>query len=387
MLRINIIRAGRLDRQQHITTLCNHLVSHGYDVSLVNLNEAEESNIVDNLDRRIRLRRINWSPSKSIRGILSRLQAAYYLRAFLNKHECDVIYVIDSWTLSFFWLASIGRFRWKQSHLVYHTFDMLEPGIHWAFYLFLERSICRRADLAVNVDRARARYQQSLYKLKFTPLHIRNALSLSTPLPHRNQELRLQLLGKDPPADAILMACPTIASSERLTIQLINAFAFLPSRYRLFTISQADDYAAGCRELMRAHGLQDRISLLSPMSHSRLVELIACSDIGAIFHNSDSSYGNFMSNPTRLALFVALGIPFIATNVPNLESDVYQFSLGSCCDPNVPEAIASSIIKLVDEYPGLSHRSIHLRRIFETELNYENCVIGLLHKLDSFKRR
>lgn len=367
---ILIIRAGSLNNQQHITTLCNFLARSGFHVTLASLSMDPVDSWPVDLAGEIKRIIIDWNSSKTATGISSRLTAVKRLRTLLRSTPFDLLYIIDSWTLPFAWLATAGRFRWKDRQLVYHTFDMLEPGVNSNFHLALERKVTRAADLVVNTDQTRAFYQKSLYRLKEAPLYIRNCLPLDVTFPEQNEGLRKELLGAGSPLDAILMVYPTIASSERLTIELIKAFAVLPARYRLLTIVQDNAYGQECRDLVISSGLAGRVTFHPPVTHERIVEFIACADIGAIFHNYTTSFGNFLCNPGRLALFVALGMPFVASAVPNLEIDVYKYGLGFCCNPFDPDDTAKAIRRLVEETPSLDERKLNLKSQFRNVLNY-----------------
>lgn len=379
--KILILRAGALSSQQHISTLCNHLARQA-EIHLVSLSSESHEVRAEDLSERIHFSKIDWLKGKIPSAILSRLTAALRLRKLLKGSDFDLLYIIDSWTLSFVWLATLGSFRHGKRPVVYHTFDMLEPGINERFYLYLEKKICIGAELVVNTDRIRAQYMKSLYRLKTAPLHVRNTYPRNSLLPQRNEELRQTMLGTNPPADALLLVYPTYAADGRLTLELIKAFSLLPARYRLFTIAADDEYANACRSIIKERHLYDRVVLHAPVSHARIVEFVACADLGAIFHNYLSSFGNYLCNPGRLAMFVALGIPFVAADVPSLEADVYRYGMGVSCNPYSPPEIASAIMRLSEEQPGLTERRAILASLFQKEFNYESCSQALTGALN-----
>ncbi len=372
---IAVVRSGSLHTQQHVTTLCNFLV-RDCNVHFISLGSIEGERPAGFVDQ-IKFTQIYWKQGKNIQGVLSRLSAANRLKKVLHGLSVDLLYIIDSWSLSFFWLATHGTFRLYGVPLVYHTFDMLEPGLDEWFYLYLEKIVCNSADLVVNTDKIRARYMKSVYRLRESPLYVRNTYPRNISLPKRNEELRRTMLGDNPPPDALLLAYPTIAGSERLTLELIEAFSLLPTRYRLFTIAGDDQYANKCRSVIKKKNLGDRVVMHSAVSHSRIVEFVACADMGAIFHNYESSFGNYLANPGRLPLFISLGIPFVAADVPTLEADVYRYGLGVCCNPFVPEEIAAALRTLAEGAPGLEARSAALRALFHQEFHYEKTAASL----------
>lgn len=377
--RIAIVRAGPLAFQQHITTLANYL-GDSFDATLLSLSPQECVRPTE-LAETVRFAPLTWRRGTRLRETLSRLGTARRLAASLRSLDPHITYVVDSWTLPIFWAARGFRLNRSAQPTVYHTYDMLEPGVHNRSYLMLERSICRKAHLVVNTDRARAHYQHSLYRLPRVPLYIRNALPRDAQLPDRSAQIRRELLGNDHERFK-LFVYPSRASAERVTLEVIRAFAALPSHYWLFTIVAEDEYGRKCRELAAQLGVTNRIIFSAPLSHDKLTVVCASSDVGAIFHDPDCAFGNFMSNPDRLPRFVALGVPFVAQAVPNLESDVYRFGLGACCDPKDPQATAAAVLGLCEGSPSLAERRAHMKRVFQTELNFEEGAKPLKEALD-----
>jgi glycosyltransferase involved in cell wall biosynthesis len=224
---------------------------------------------------------------------------------------------------------------------------------------------------------------QTMYGLKKTPLWLPNYPSVRFSPAQRDPSLRRELLGNEPPADAILMVYPSIASPARLSLQLIEAFEMLPKRFRLLTFVNDDAYGAACREKIQGLSLQSRVTVKEPVPYEDLSRYLACCDIGAIFHDVTESSGYFMANPDRLAAYLPHGIPFVATAVPNLEAITYRNGLGLCCDPTHPEEIARAIRDLVEGSPGLDERRRAVNEAFRTELNLERHAESLAAEIRS----
>lgn len=304
-------------------------------------------------------------------GMTRALGSAAFLRRTLRALSCDVLYLVDSWTLPPVWLATRGRWRWRRARLVYHTFEWLEPGLHPWHAIRLERGACRAADLVVNVERVKARLQQMLYGLPSCPLWVRNALSLHYPTPEPQPECRRGMLGASPPDNAVAVICPSTATPERLTLEQIRAMAKLPGRYRLATIRGPDQYQEQCEREASALGLSDRVVFLPRMPFDRLMEYVASADLGVVIHDGRRSSGNFMASPMRLSQFAACGIPVVASAFPTVEAEVYKHGLGVCCDAYDPGAIAAAIADAVESIPGLEVRRRQIRSAFESHLCFE----------------
>lgn len=375
------IRAGSLLAQHHITTLCNELAAQGFPVTLVSIHFRADEPPPPGLDTRIHFSQIPYLPGRGVRALCSRLRAAWLLRRQLAETSPRLVYVLDSPVLPLYWLASLGYHTCRDCRLVYHTFEWLDPGITATWRLRLERAIARQADLVVNADRTRARLMQSFYRLAETPIDLPVYLPFNTVFPTRDAARRRMLLGPDAPPDAILIICPSVASADRLTLELLEGIARLPARYRLFTITRGDTYGQACAKRVEECRLATRVTFSQPLVYTKLLEIAADSDIGIVFHDTRGSAGNFMCHPSRMSMFVGLGMPFIGTDVPNLAAVVYRYQLGVCCNPSQPEAVASAIRHLAEEPPGLSARRQHIRGVFEKELCFDRHAAGFTEEL------
>lgn len=382
--RIAIVSWGDLAFRNNILTLTNFLAEQHFGVALFALDAPPGRPA--RLSPEVDLHPLPFG-RPDLKGWRKHIGAARRLRAALAGRTVDVTYVIHNWTLPTVWIATRGRFAWGRSRFVYHTFDWLEPALVTPWHLWLERAACRRAHLVVNVDRSRARLQRTLYRLKVTPLSVPNYPSRMFPAAPRDESLRRALVGSDAPSDAVLVVCPALASPERLTRQLIEAFALLPDRYRLVTFTSQDAYSAACQERGQELGVASRVQILAAEPYDRLVHLVACADIGAVFHDAEASSGYFMANADRLGLFACHGVPFVASNTPNMEAVVYRNRLGLCCDPYDPADIARTIVELAENPPGLAARSSLVRDAFDRTLHFEAHAGPLAERLRSLAER
>ncbi len=377
--RIMVVRWTALDRSEHVRTIVEFLKESGFDVVFVSAVKscAEEKDA---------------SPEGSVLSLglevgcsrLSKLVAfprlALRLRGLLRTVKPDIVYVIDSWTLPLLYISTFVKLHSNRWRFVYHTFDWLEPGLHGWWTVAAERHACRSAALVINVDRSRARLQRTLYRLAETPLELPNFRTLSYAVPRRDQSV-MRALFNEYSEEMTVLVCPTVAMAPRLTLQLIEGLAVLPERYRLVTFAVASEYGKLCQRRAEALGLATRIRFLSPRSHREWLTVVANGDIGVIFHDVEESSGYWMANSDRLASFVACGIPVICMDVPNLEALVYRFSLGVCCDPRDPSAIAEAARSLTEGAPALGLRRIEIRKMFERHLNFDAVGQRLLDRL------
>jgi len=309
------------------------------------------------------------------------LQVARRLQAQLRQREFTIQYVMDSWSIPPVWLVTFGCFARRGTRLVYHTFEWLDPSVHSPIHVRLERGICRRADLVVNIDRMKGRLQQMLYRLPRSPLWIRNGFSRHYPLPARSDERRREMLGRNVPPGSLVILLPSVASNDRLALEVLRSIVHLPVRYRFCAIRGENAYFDQCLSEVRRLGIEDRAVWLPRMSFDRLMEYVVSSDIGMVLHDGNVSIGNFMANPMRLAQFSASGIPFVASDFPMLAGDVYRYGLGVCCEEHSPDSIAAAVRELGEGSPTLEERRPHLKRVFQEHLCFESRGILLANAL------
>lgn len=362
---------------RNVATLANFLSRRGFAITIITAEGDAE-------DREFLSKGVKWISCESPRrmGLIDRSLARYRLAVRLLKlikqEQPNLLYVIDSWTLTAFLIARLGGGHWHIP-FVYHTFDWLEPGLASPVARWIERWAARKAKFVVNTDRSRARMQQTLYRLVKPPVWIPNYLSRRESIPLRRDTVRRSWFAAQE-SQLKIVIYPSVASEERLTLELIEAFSFLPTSFALVTFGSDDAYAAQCKKSVERLGLQERFRILKPVSYQNLLELVASADLGAIFHDARPSSGYFMANADRLGLFVACGVPFVASDYPNLEAIVYKYQLGICCNPYDSRSIASALIEVWDV---INERRTSIRKAFVSSLNYEVHAEQLIDRLES----
>jgi len=383
MAHLVLIRETELAGAGNVVTLANFLAGEGFRLTVVCLDSASPA--ASGLSPGIQLIGLGSAAQHQLGKAWTRIRKALKLRGMLRDLNGDATYVVDSWTLPVVWLATGGRFRWREAGLVYHTYDWLEPGLHSTAYLRLERAACRAADLVVNADRARARMQRTLYRLGETPLWVQNALPRSTPMPGFDGGIRNELLGGSDVPQSCLLVYPTAISNEdssqRLTFELISAIALLPKRFHLATFFEEGSEYHRCLEHVASKHLQERVTFLPVVPLPKLIAYLGCADLGAILYDDRVSSGYFMASPDKLSLLAACGIPYVASDFPNLEAVTYRFGLGICCDARDPVKLTLAIRELAEGLVPLVERKAHVREAFERELHFEKHAGKLVEAL------
>ncbi|WP_333688616.1 glycosyltransferase [Methylococcus capsulatus] len=383
VLHVAMVRSGPLQQQHHLTTLCRFLVDSGFSLDFFSLQAPFEDEIW--FGQQVPGMRVHWVGKWGGRGIGRFIRGGLALRRALQETRFDILYVVDSWTLPYLFVATWGHMGFGGKPLVYHTFDLITPEGHGRAYVGLERYAARRSRLNVNTDRSRAEVAKLMFGLKERPLAVPLRLARDAVLPGWDEGRREAILGSERRGNEILAVYPTALRTDRLSKEVILAFAKLPPNYHLVTIDAGGSYAMECHEVMRNNGLQHRIHLLPPMTHQAVLELCACADIGLIFHDIDAGIGNYFCHPGRLAYYVALGLPFVAAEVPAMSALVYRYGLGGCCSPYEPAAIAEAIRELCEGSIPLTDRRRHILEVFESKLHYGYEAQALVSALERIR--
>jgi len=371
---ILVIRCGRLKNQHHITTLLTHLAGQGHSVRLFAI-QCPKSDITSFRNENPNIKVVHVG-EYSARGILRFIYGGLALNKLLKSYQADIFYVIDSWTLRYFSVASFLSVFIKRVPIIYHTFDMLSPGVAAWYERLLECFWAKRADLVVVTDSSRSALMKAMYRLPNAPLEIGVYMpkDYDSPSSELLDRFRSTVLKN---CEDKLIISPTRLSEDRKGLELLEAFAGTPVNYVLLTYEGMAEYTHACKNLAKSLGISERVLILPESSSDEVILATASSDLALIFHDQDASLGNFFCHPSRLAYCLALGIPVVANAVPSIESIVYKHNLGLCVRLNHKDEFVNSITELCNNQNELLKKKIAIKTAFKENLCFENQALGL----------
>ncbi len=353
---------------RNLVTLANGLQRNGWDVTIASVVDDPQQDV--SLLSSIRRLAFESMGDGVGRSLAMRVRRLNWLCRVLRDSAPDLIYVMDSWTLPLFIPARLLAGRSADCPWVYHTVDWIEPHRH-PVHAWVERWACHHAARVINTDRSRARMQQAIYRLKETPLFMPNYLSLNETVPGPDNSLRLELLPGLGSSDRQLLVNPTMASPTRMVLELIRALAATDPRICLLQFVVDSTYGRECRRLVADLHLENRVHFHEPVSYRDIMRMVACADLGVIFHDHRPSSGYFMCNADRLGLYAACGLPCIASDYPNMEALVYRHGLGECCNPYDPESVSVTLTRMMADPERLAAYRKRVREAFQSDLNFE----------------
>jgi len=379
---ILIYRYCAPENDARISTLANHIHASGFNVRIVC---AETSDRPSDLSADISLTHLGLDGRrKNIFVRLARnILAGLRLRRIFDRKP-SAIYVIDSWSLPSFYIATLGLLRYADIPMIYHTFDWLEPSLVNPLHLYLESKMSGTSALNVNADESRARLQQEAFGLKHRPVWLPNYFPAGQDIPAPDHGFRATVSEGCTNTPFILIYPTTIGNREsavRMSFELINAFAYLPENYRLVLFKGKGDEIERCKDVVARMNLTSRVFFFDPVPLQKLMAMISASDIGAVLYDDSKSAGYYFCNPDKLSLYALCGIPYIASTQPCLQSVTLKHGLGYCVDPHDATLTASTIRLLAEGTPSLGDMKKNARKVYIDEMHFEKHASTLIKKL------
>lgn len=92
------------------------------------------------------------------------------------------------------------------------------------------------------------------------------------------------------------------------------------------------------------------IHLHPPVPHQQVVEYTSGADVGLCFVEN-VSLSDYYCLPNKLFEYSFAGVPVLASNFPEIERVVDEFSLGKVCEP-IPQAIRTAVLSFIDSPPA-----------------------------------
>ncbi len=251
--------------------------------------------------------------------------------------------------------------------LLYHTSDYFSPIDH-PFRFALERRLCQMADMYANAEFHRAYITSEMYGCRCPVITLPANLPRQWPIAAPSKEKRQQMLGGD--RDAFVLMVHGGYSPLRMTPELVQALATLPSRFRL-VMTGGSPTRDKVDEALEEAGVADRVVRLPRLSFHEMLSYSVNADAGVLFYKNND-LGNFFQAPGRLTEYLACGLPVLASDHTGLENLVRKFNLGESADATKPQSIAKAIVRLDRGLKDNLFSRIQVRQVFENYLAFDH---------------
>ena len=94
-----------------------------------------------------------------------------------------------------------------------------------------------------------------------------------------------------------------------------------------------------------------RFIVAPPVPHGELLDYVADADVGIIIYD-DTVRNNVFCEPGKLSDYISVGVPVVAPNFPTIGPVMRRYGIGACFDEHSPEAIAGTIMAVLERPRG-----------------------------------
>ncbi|MEW6202539.1 MAG: glycosyltransferase family 4 protein [bacterium] len=135
---------------------------------------------------------------------------------------------------------------------------------------------------------------------------------------------------------------------------IVEAIRLLRERYparcfRFVGIGRLDEREQELKswsdDFLQRHNLKENIEITGWLPYDEMYEKVACADVGIIMFQPDS-YNHFSGLPNKLFDFMCVGIPVVASDLPEIRNVVSSAGCGLLVDPKNSSSVADVIYQL-----------------------------------------
>lgn len=242
--------------------------------------------------------------------------------------------------------ATLGIGQYHDCHELYlesTTFTWYERAVLKP----IERRHMRRCERVVAVNRSIADEYARRYGVR--PLVVRNCADM--PATRDVQDLR-QAAGL--PADASVVLYQGGFSVGRGLDVCIRAMPLLPDDVHLVMLGYGP-MQGELEQLAEENGVAGRVHVLPAVLPEDLLALTASASVGLIPYQPVSK-NNFYSLPNKIFEYTSVGVPVVASDLPELRNIAKDAGCGDVYDPFDPESLAAALTRVLGPEAHEKHR-------------------------------
>jgi glycosyltransferase involved in cell wall biosynthesis len=319
-----------------------------------------------------------WGRLKQL--LAHRLYRRLYLREtvkVLVAEQADAYHCHDFHTLKAGALAAQAR----GSLLVYDSheiftetmaFEGLAGRLKKPLYRQMEKRLIRQAHRVITVGEGCARFLAARYGIP-KPLVLEN---VADPLEeHGNsREAVRRALGVGP-EQRLLMYQGLLAPGRGLET-LLETMPRLPANILLALVGNGPSEV-----MLRARtgelGIRDRVRFIGMVPREQLLYWVRAADVGVIpLQKRCLNY--YYALPNKVFECMAAGVPFAASDFPDLRRLAVEEDLGVVFDPKDPASISRAVLALLNERPMYERKRANIVRSVANRYNWSRVSVKLL---------
>jgi glycosyltransferase involved in cell wall biosynthesis len=150
--------------------------------------------------------------------------------------------------------------------------------------------------------------------------------------------------------EKIILLCTGVLGPDRDIENMIGCMAFLDARFVLVLLGQTfKGYEKELTSRIIEEKAGDRVKFHPPIPNVEMLDYIHSSDIGLVFYQN-TNLNNYWCASNKLYEFILCGKPVITNDYPGLREVVGNNQLGICLSKTSPEAIASAVNRIRDDW-------------------------------------
>jgi|LauGreDrversion4_2_1035121.scaffolds.fasta_scaffold93959_2 glycosyltransferase involved in cell wall biosynthesis len=357
-----------------------------YDVVLVGL-KSRDGKHTPKFDFSVELIRL-FSRRMSFPGVVALRVMEAYARFTLKlwQANADIYVAHDVMVLVVARLIAVIR----NTKVIYNS-DELEPcrNTHERSVLsrlvtrcraLCERRLAPGADLLIQADYSRADWLKTYLNVRNVEA-IRN-LPATIHVTDRNKIREVLNLDKD----AFLVLYQGMQSRGRGLEITLDAIAELRDRRIHFVIlgPSSVEYRSELRRLSERLGISENVWILPAVPYRELLHWSASADVlVALIENTCKSY--YLAAPNKFYEAMMVGVPYIASNHPEMQMVHARFPAGLLVPPNERDAIVRAIVRLRDDREFYRNACREAKRAVEDEYCWEKEEIRWLKMVGEIK--
>ena len=201
-----------------------------------------------------------------------------------------------------------------------------------------EAPLIRRADAVIHTTPMRARWTADTYGIVL-PEVVRN-------IPEGARDVApadLAAVAGFTPGTKVILHQGNMQPARGLEA-LTEAMALLPEGYALLYLG-GGRLRAALEELVANRNLGAKVRFAAPVPHEELLAWTAGAWCGASLL-VDVCLNHTYSLPNKLFEYLAVGVPLIASDNPEIAGFITEWQAGEVCDPSDPRSIADAVLRL-----------------------------------------
>lgn len=280
---------------------------------------------------------------------------------YARKFNVDIYHSTDLITL-------LAGFALKKMHpgtkLVYDSHELwIDSQINYPPKLklllhYYEQFLIRRVDAVVTVNESIASELVKRYKIK-QPIVV-----LNCPMYEESKNNRVN----DGYINVIYQGVYVV---ERGLEELIQSFAFLDDKYRLYLRGYESvlGYEDSLKKIVSDNGLESRVTFLEPVSMVDMVKSIDNYDIGVVPY-IPTNLNQLYASPNKTFEYMMGGLAIVVSDIPELNRFVVNNGVGLNFNPGDISDIARAIKEIGDNRDAMSKMKENALKFSKNEYNW-----------------